>query len=846
MATVQMDQVLADQMLEQAVVFCAEKKFNGDSQAARLALRQGQCDACRYLSNSLVSQVSNYLGQMDRTVKAVYEFEIEHSSLRPNLKDKAAAYRKTGLNLVAWVDRKSPVLNTLGATLETLLSESRGKLGCKNATPTCYTLNLQMVDDKDVQERRGYGVIVNSVYVQSKQVWARTDVSAQIAPAPSIDRESLTPLDPEFAPEELLFDQALAIEKIPQDERVFFDDRLREFRLNLIRKIISDQLAYIQIAKEWFTIADLIDIRRRKIGYGKIGGKAAGMLLATRILKGLAEENITAHLRIPESYFIGSDVMYIFMAMNGLMHRNDQKYKSEDQIRAEYSQICEEFQDGEFPPEVLAEFRALLDKIGPNPIIVRSSSQLEDNFGTSFAGKYNSYFCPNQGGTEENLRALTKAIARTYASTLKPEALLYRRSRGLQDYDERMAILLQVVQGERFGKYFLPCGSGVAFSRNIYRWSPEIRREAGFARLVWGLGTRAVERVGNDYPRMVALSHPTLVPDDTCEAIRHYSQQYVDIIDLEENTVKILPVHEVLTPDYPLLRLITQIEQDGFFTTPRSRVYEDEIPKLAITYDELLRKTQFATILSRIMRLLEEHYHAEVDIEFTIHVPNPNVMKPDVQISLLQCRPQSRFQTAQSIQLPKDLPHENIIFSSRFIVPPGHLPNLRHVIFIPPEKYFTLPNAAARSELGKAVARLNAALDPKTFICVGPGRWGTTNLDLGVYVSYADICNAGALVELTGKGVGAAPEPSLGTHFFQDLMEAQIYPVAVCLDDKETILNRDFFYNTPNCLPDWGDTDKSLVDCLRLIEVASYRPGHHLELVMDDEKGQSTAFLAPD
>jgi hypothetical protein len=487
-----------------------------------------------------------------------------------------------------------------------------------------------------------------------------------------------------------------------------------------------------------------------------------------------------------------------------------------------------------------------LNKIGSNPIIVRSSSQLEDNFGTSFAGKYNSYFCPNQGGPEENLQALTKAIARTYASTLKPEALLYRRSRGLQDYDERMAILLQVVQGEQFGKYYLPCGSGVAFSRNIYRWSPEIQREAGFARLVWGLGTRAVERVGNDYPRMVALSHPTLVPDDTCEAIRHYSQQYVDLIDLEENAVKTLPVHEVLNSDYPLLRLIAQIEQDGFFTTPRSRVFQEDIPKLAITYDELLRKTQFATLLSRIMHLLEEHYHAAVDIEFTVHIPNPNVMKPDVQISLLQCRPQSRFQTTQAAQLPKELQREDIIFSSRFIVPPGHLPNIHHVIFIPPEKYFALPNAAARGDLGKVIARLNATLKPKTFICIGPGRWGTTNLDLGVYVSYADICNAGALVELAGKGVGPAPEPSLGTHFFQDLMEAQIYPVAICLDDKETTFNRDFFYNTPNCLRTWIEVSDDLADCLRLIEVASFKPGHHLELIMDDEKGQSMAFLATD
>ena len=155
--------------------------------------------------------------------------------------------------------------------------------------------------------------------------------------------------------------------------------------------------------------------------------------------------------------------MYIFMAMNGLMHWNDQKYKAEEQIRAEYPQIQEQFRAGVLPPEVLKELRAILEHIGPKPLIVRSSSQLEDNFGTSFAGKYNSFFCPNQGTLDENLKALTTAIARTYASTLNPDALLYRRSKKLQDYDERMAALIQVVEGDTL-RTLLPaacCGRGL-------------------------------------------------------------------------------------------------------------------------------------------------------------------------------------------------------------------------------------------------------------------------------------------------------------------------------------------------------------------------------------------------
>jgi hypothetical protein len=180
------------------------------------------------------------------------------------------------------------------------------------------------------------------------------------------------------------------------------------------------------------------------------------------------------------------------------------------------------------------------------------------------------------------------------------------------------------------------------------------------------------------------------------------------------------------------------------------------------------------------------------------------------------------------------------------MVPQGYLPDIRFVVFVCPEVYLALPREADRKALGKAVSQLNAALPEKSFICVGPGRWGTTNTELGVFVGYADVCHAGALVELSGEGVGAGPEPSLGTHFFQDLMEAQIYPIAIPLDHKDTIFNRDFFYGTPSSLADVLGPDCRQSDCLRLIKVASFKPGHHLDLVMDDESGQAVAFLAAD
>ncbi len=658
--------------------------------------------------------------------------------------------------------------------------------------------------------------------------------------------ELLVSFNPELAPHDMLFEQAFAIEKMPLDERRRAEARLQEIKVVLIRTLISDQLSYIKIAKEWFTVSDLYEIRKRKIGQGKVGGKAAGMLLAARILSQVADDEIRDNLRIPEFYFLGADLMYTFMASNHLLPWADQKYKTEDRIRTEYSQIQDEFLRGEFPGDVLEELGRLLDHIGMVPIIVRSSSLLEDNLGTSFAGKYESVFVPNQGSPAENLNELSRAIRIVYASALNPDALLYRRSKGLQDYDERMAILIQVVEGERFGRYYFPQGAGVGFSRNLFRWSPQIQRDDGFLRLVWGLGTRAVERVGIDYPRLVALSHPLLRPESSPKEIRRYSQHYVDVIDLEENAMKSLPIHEVLDLGYPILRYLVHQDQGGYLTPLRSVVIDGSLNDLVITYDELLRRTPFAERMRTILRLLETHYQTPVDTEFTLRLNNPAALQPEVEICLLQCRPQSHFQDSQ-VEIPKNLPLEDIIMATRRMVPQGHVPGIHYVLFVSPAGYYALPTQAARADLGRAIGRLNKNLANESFICVGPGRWGTTNPDLGVHITYGDIYHTRALVELAGLDIGSgAPEPSFGTHFFQDLVEARIYPLGVYLDDEDAVFNHAFFYDMPNRLAEFLPGDSTLEHTLRIIRVADFRPSHHLELVMDERKGKAVCFLEPD
>jgi hypothetical protein len=114
---------------------------------------------------------------------------------------------------------------------------------------------------------------------------------------------------------------------------------------------------------------------------------------------------------------------------------------------------------------------------------------------------------------------------------------------------------------------------------------------------------------------------------------------------------------------------------------------------------------------------------------------------------------------------------------------------------------------------------------------------------LGISVGYSDIYNTRALIELSGEGVGTAPEPSFGTHFFQDLLEASIYPLAIYLDDEDVIFNRNLFYQSENCLLEYLPGAENLVDVLRLVRVSDYLPGHHIHLIMDGEAGRAVAYL---
>lgn len=648
---------------------------------------------------------------------------------------------------------------------------------------------------------------------------------------------------------------------IPEGEIQLPPDEAMGIRVGLIRHFISDQLEFIAIAKKYLRIRDFEPIVDRIIGaesgMGRIGGKAAGMFLAATILAKRHEDvpqeparstdavqSMMSHvarpqpsLSIPDSYYLRSDVIEDFIAFNGLGEYQNQKYKTPEEIRKEYRLIKSVFRNGEFPSGIVDRLRAILQKVGTHPVIVRSSSLLEDRFGTAFSGKYASIFVANQGSLEKRLKELLGAIAEVYASALGPDPLLYRREHDLIDYQEDMAVLIQKVVGRRFGPYFAPLCAGVAFSRNDYRWSPRIRREEGLMRIVMGLGTRAVDRVGSEFPRMVALGMPTLRHESSPQEIIRHAQRTLDVINLEKNRMEAITLEQLWphASELPGVDKVLSIHNDGMLAAAAGTFIDADPSDLFVTFDKLMGEGIFPAQMRDILMRLESAYGVPIDIEFA---------HDGERIYLLQCRTLSHAKEVEDVRIPTDVSDERIIFSAQKFIRTGLIENIEYIVYVDPRDYDRVPTKERRAAVGRVIGRLNEALAKRRFILIGPGRWGSNDLRLGVPVTYADISKSKMLIEVARERDGFVPEVSFGTHFFQDLVEADIAYLPLYPDDRRNRFNETFLSETPNALATILPGANEMDRIVRVIDVSAVSGGRMLRVVMDGAADKALAYLA--
>ena len=662
----------------------------------------------------------------------------------------------------------------------------------------------------------------------------------------------------------LLADTVRRFCALPVGELQLAPDEAMGIRVGLIRHLVSDQLEFIAIAKRFLRIRDFEGIINRTIGaesgMGRVGGKAAGMYLAATIIGGRrhhatkpgqdllpaepteeyqpsADPAAKYPVAIPESYYMRSDVIEDFLAFNGLGEYQNQKYRLPEEIQNEYRLIKSVFRNADFPAGIVEQLREMLAKVGDAPLIVRSSSLLEDRLGTAFSGKYASLFVANQGTIEQRIQALLGAVAEVYASVLGPDPLMYRRAHDLLDYEEDMAVLIQKVIGTRCGPYFAPVFAGVAFSRNEYRWSPRIKREDGLVRLVMGLGTRAVDRIAGESPRLVALGVPTLRHESTTTEIMCNSQRTLDVINVEKNKLESVTVQEMMKHGgaMPLLDRCLSIRKERLLVPPMGTYIDADPRDMYITFDKLLSEGIFTEQIRYILRKLEKAYGFPVDVEFA---------HDGETLYILQCRTLSEGKAFSPQEIPVDVEHDRIVFSANKLVRSGRLDEIEYIVFVPPRDYDNLESRDERVEVARAVGRVNNALGERRFILIGPGRWGSNDLRLGVPVTYADINNARMLIEVAVEKGGYVPEVSFGTHFFQDLVEANILYLPLYPDADGTIFNEKIMLESENHLSQFLPNPTKAASTIRVIHLPSIAPWlSPMQILMNGDTDKAIAFF---
>ncbi len=640
-----------------------------------------------------------------------------------------------------------------------------------------------------------------------------------------------------------LADKIQRFSELPLGETKLAPAEVMGTRVALIRHFFSDQLEFIGIAKNHLQIRDFADVTRHIIGsdagMGRIGGKAGGMILAYKILADADEKaggSPFLPVAMPESYFLRSDVVEDFLRLNRLHEYANQKYKPIDDVGREYPLIRGVFRIGDFPLEIVQRLRSILTAVGNHPVIVRSSSLLEDRLGTAFSGKYASVFVANQGSLEERLRTVLAAIAEVYASVMAPDPILYRREHNLIDYVEEMAVLIQKVVGVHVGDYFFPPFAGVAFSRNEYRWSPRIKREDGLARVVMGLGTRAVDRVGSDYPRMVALGAPTLRPESSVQEILRSGQQTMDVINIKRNRLESIRVQEAFEQGdgIPMIDRIVSVYRDGDLFSPPGLHIDARPDQLRVTFDKLIRTTPFAARVRDMLARLEDAYGMPIDMEFACD---------GEKFYMLQCRTLAQTRDAGPVRVPDNIPVEDVLFEATRFVRTGLIESIRYIVYVDPRVYDAVPSRERRVEIARAIGHLNHLLPKREFILVGPGRWGSNDICLGVPVRYADINHTRMLIEVARAKEGFVPEVSFGTHFFQDLVEADIHYLPLYPDTDGVRFNEAFLEQAGNALPRLAPKFADFEREIRVIDVPESARGRCLTIALDGEGERALAYL---
>ena len=283
-----------------------------------------------------------------------------------------------------------------------------------------------------------------------------------------------------------------------------------------------------------------------------------------------------------------------------------------------------------------------------------------------------------------------------------------------------------------------------------------------------------------------------------------------------------------------MLDLVVSIRRGDELFTPATRHIDADPDDLIVTFDKLIRETPISSRIHEMLQRLEQEYGVPVDIEFATD---------GEKFYVLQCRTQSQSREHGPVAIPEDISEKDILFDAHRHVRTGLLENLEYIVYIDPSRYDAVPTRQRRVEIGHVVGRINRRLKPGSFTLIGPGRWGSNDIRLGVPVKYSDINHCRILIEVARIKDGFAPEVSFGTHFFQDLIEADIHYLPLYPDDKDVRYNETFFNQSSNILSQIVPDDAEFEAEIRVIHVPGASNGRSLTIAMDGDTDNALAYL---
>ncbi len=647
----------------------------------------------------------------------------------------------------------------------------------------------------------------------------------------------------QYSAVDTILEQAQLIERLPAAERKAYEPRLMGAKVVLIRRIISDQLPYINIAKNVFSINDLIEINRRIIGKGCIGGKAAGLILANRILRDSPDAEIRNSVHEAETYYIGDEEFFSFLSINNLLDWADQIYCDHDQIISNYAAIQNLFSTANFSKDILENFDRVIQDINGQPFIVRSSSMLEDGFDHAFSSLYSSIIVPNQGTHENGVLELCDAVRKIYASIFNPSAILYRARNGLLDYPERMAIIIQVLTGKRNGNYFFPDISGIGSSSSPFTWDSKEavkKPDEGYVRMSMGLGTRVTRRTGDDFSQFILMNNPEKNRSIFSEDVSRHTQTEIDVINMKTNRVETMDIQDVITEDNPVFSWVVQTDQNGTLSfVPRGADFD----QIYYNFGELIRKTSFTHLLNDMMQRLARNYKCPVLVEFAAQIDLSIPGSPSFSIEINRCRATHFSEDMRKSYSFPTISSEKVFLTSRLYIQSGFLKNIGYIIYIDPEEFHHL-RKSDHPALVKEIYKLNKALADERFIFVSSFRWGTEdNSPMGISVQYDDISNAAALVEISGTRNGSISDPIAGTQFFHELIEANIYSIIAPVNDAGCFIDWNFLHDSTNIADQWYQIPESFKNCIKVFSTAGYHGSKYMNIALDRAGGLITAYF---